>query len=323
MLRRSICTGGMRKMRPVVSVVITSDYASGKPAGWRDVRSTLAGLARQDFREPAEFLLLETPDVAAQMPADLLAILPSLRVVTVPAASANELKNAGARAAASDFVALLDADCRPVPGWLRSLVTALRDHPDVAVVSGRTAYGTQTLLDRVMALVTRSFLDEGRTAPTRHVTINNAGFRRSVLLAHPLPEVAGPHMSMLQSEAVARDGGRFLFEPGMYVTHTYEGWEMEKEIRTSMGYGVIRVRRLDPQMPYARLARLGYLSVALFIVLRTLHSCWNCLRRADAYQVAWYELPVAFGLAAAACAMEAPGMLRAVRDLPPEATEFR
>ena len=65
------------------------------------------------------------------------------------------------------------------------------------------------------------------------------------------------------------------------------------------------------------------MTLALFVVLRTLHSCRNCLRRAADYGVAWYELPIAFSLAAAACVMEVPGMLRAVRDLPHGPSEFR
>ncbi len=309
--------------KPVVTVVVTSDYASGKLAGWNDLRSNLAGLAAQDYKEPAEFLLVETAEIAPTIPPDVLQILPQLRVVVTQATSASELKNAGARAAAADLVAMIDADCTPVRGWLRHLVNALRENPDAVVVSGRTSYGSRTLLDRVMALVTRSFLDEGRPSATRHVTINNAGFRREAFLAHPLPEDTGAHMSMLQSEAISRDGGRFRFEPGMHVTHTYGGWAMEREIRRSMGYGVIKVRRLDNRMPHAWMARLGLVSVPLFIVLRALHSCWNCVRRAGDYGVAWYELPIAFLLAAAACSMEAPGMLRAVRDLPHGTSEFR
>ncbi len=309
--------------QPVVSVVISTDFDSGEAAGWNDLRATLVGLAQQDFHEPAEFLLVETPELTPHIPADLYTILPTLRVVSVSATTANQLKNAGALAASADLIAMIDGDCAPVAGWLRALVTTLRQYPDVAVVSGRTSYGTRTRFDRVMALVTRSFLDVGRRAPTRHVTLNNAGFRRAVLLAHPLPDEAGAHMSLLQSEAIARAGGRFLFDPDMHVTHAYDGWAMEKQIRRSMGYGVIRVRRLDPRVPYARLAQFGVLSVVLFVLLRTLHSCWNCVRRAGDYGVAWYELPLAFGLAGAACAMEAPGMLRAARDLPAPPTPFR
>lgn len=310
-------------MQPVVSVIVTSDYASGKAAGWDDLRSSLRGLAGQDFDEPTEFLLVETEELAPHIPADVLAILPTLHVVAVAATTTGQLKNAGARVAAADFVAMIDADCTPVTGWLRHLVQALREHPDIAAVSGRTSYGRRTVLDRVMALLTRSFLDQGRTAPTRHVTINNAGFRHTVLLAHPFSEDTCAHMSMLQSEPIARAGGRFLFEPGMHVMHAYAGWAMEKEIRRSMGYGVIRIRRLDDRMPHAWMARLGYLSIPLFVMGRMLHSCWNCLRRAADYGVPWYELPLAFGLAAVACGMEASGMLRAVRDQDPIPSEFR
>jgi cellulose synthase/poly-beta-1,6-N-acetylglucosamine synthase-like glycosyltransferase len=151
--------------QPVITVVVSTDYASGTAAGWNDLRSTLAGLARQDFQEPAEFLLVETTDLASQIPPDLCGILPSLRIVTAPAIYANELKNAGARASTADLVAMLDGDCTPARGWLRHLVTALREHPDVSVVSGRTTYGRRRLLDRAMALATRSHLDPGRTAP--------------------------------------------------------------------------------------------------------------------------------------------------------------
>lgn len=140
--------------RPAVSVVVTSDYASGKPAGWDDLRASLAALARQDFPEPAEFLLVETAALAPRIPADVLRTLPSLRIVSADARAASALKNAGARAACADIVALIDGDCRAARGWLRHLVSALRDHPEVGVVSGRTTYGDETRFARMMALIT-------------------------------------------------------------------------------------------------------------------------------------------------------------------------
>ena len=310
-------------MEPVVSVIVTCDYGSGKTEAWNDLRATLTALARQDFHEPAEFLLVESTDLAPRIPSDLKTILPSLRVVAAPAASASELKNAGVRAAAAELVAMIDGDCVPDPGWLRHLVNLLRLHPEVAAVSGRTHYGRRRFRDRIMALISRSFLDVGRTAPTRHLTPNNSGFRRSVLLSHPYPRAGGAHTSNLQSTAILRAGGRLLFDPGLSVEHDYGGWPMEREIRRSMGYGVIQARLLDRDVPYAKLAHLGYLSIPLFVLLRTLHSYWNCVRRARFYNVAWYELPAAFALATVACAMEVPGMICAVRGQPLEKTLFR
>lgn len=310
-------------MRPVVSVIVTSDYKSGSPESWSALGAALRGLARQDFREPAEFILVESADVAPEMPPAIKTILPTLRVIACPAAPAGGLKNAGVRAAAADLVALVDGDCVAEPGWLSAFVGLMRERPEIAVVSGRTHYGSRRFLDRAMALASRSYLDRGRTAPTRHVTINNAGFRRAALRAHPFTAEEGPHMSMLQADAMARAGHRFLFDPRLAVRHEYDGWPMEREIRRSMGYGVIKTRLLEPRLPYAWMARLGYPSIPLFLLFRMLHAGWNCALRRRAYNVAWYELPAALALVPAASLMEVPGMLRAVRGLPLDKTAFR
>jgi hypothetical protein len=310
-------------MQPVVSVIVTSDYASGKPETWNELRAALAGLARQDFQEPAEFLLIESADLAPEIPTDLKNILPALQVIVAPAESASKLKNEGVRVASADLVAMIDGDCVADSNWLSRFVALMRSRPEIAAVSGRTVYGGGRFFDRVMALISRSFLDTGRTAPTRHLTVNNAGFRRSVLLSHPFPEQLGPHMSVLQAEPILRAGGRLFFEPGLRVLHHYDGWSTETEIRRSMGYGVIRARHIDRRLPHAWMAQLGYFSIPLYVASRVLHTWWNCLRGARRYGVAWYQLPAAFGLAAAACAMEIPGMILAVRGEPLDKTEFR
>jgi hypothetical protein len=310
-------------MQPVVSVIVTCDYQSGTEGGWNDLRATLSGLAQQDFQEPAEFLLVESTKLAPEIPPDLNNILPALRIVVAPESAAGKLKDAGVRAASADLVALLDGDCVAAPGWLSRFVELMRRHPEVTAVSGKTVYGTNRLLDRAMALSSRSFLDKGRTAPTRHLTVNNFGVRRAVWLAHPFPANGGAHMSRLETEPILRDGGRFLFDPKLRVEHRYDGWSTEKAIRQSLGYGVIRARRIDPRLPYAWMARLGYFSIPLFVAARILHTWWNCLRGARRYGVAWYELPAVFFLAAAACAIEIPGMILAVRGKPLDKTEFR
>jgi hypothetical protein len=225
--------------------------------------------------------------------------------------------------AAADLIAFIDGDCAADPGWLSAFVELMRKHPEVAGVSGRTMYAPLSFLHRAMALVTRSYLDLNRLAPTRHLTVNNAGFRRAVLLTHPFAEDLGAHMSLIDAAPILQAGAKLYFDPRLRVEHAYQGWSTEKEIRRSMGYGVIRTRRLDRRLPYARMARLGYLSVPLFVAARTLHSWVNCAKRARPYGVSWYELPATLGLAAAACVLEVPGMIRAVRDVPLDKTSYR
>ena len=309
--------------KPVISVVLTCDYGVGTPAAWDVLKSVLRALSRQDFSEPVEYLLVESEVLAPEALLDLKTILPDLRLITCDAMTSPVMKNAGVRAASADLIAMFDGDSIPHPGWLRHFVDFMRLHPQATAVSGRTRYGTVKFIDRAMALVTRSYLDEGKIAETRHLTDNNVGLRRAAFLTHPFAETVGPHMSLLRSEPLTRGGAKLFFHPELCVQHDYNGWTDEKEIRRSLGYGVIRTRRLNPELPYASIARLGWFSVPLFITARILHSWLNCVRCAKWYGVARYELPLVFALAAAACMMEAPGMFRAVRGQPLGRTAFR
>ncbi len=48
--------------RPFATIVTTSDYKADGDETWEELRLTLEGLARQDWREPVEFLLVEAAD---------------------------------------------------------------------------------------------------------------------------------------------------------------------------------------------------------------------------------------------------------------------
>jgi hypothetical protein len=190
----------------------------------------------------------------------------------------------------------------------------MRTHSDAAVISGRTVHAGNGLNHRAMGAVNRSYVDVGRAGPTRRISNNNALYRRSAFMAHPLPTNVGPFGSHLQAEAILRSGGRLFFEPSARVLHAYEGWATERDFRRGNGYGVIRTRRVDPRMPYAWLTRLGVFSVPVFVAGHIVTAWWYCLRRGRDHGVAWYELPAAFAFAAIACTMETPGMLSALRN---------
>ena len=122
---------------------------------------------------------------------------------------------------------------------------------------------------------------ERRALRTEHISNNNAGFRREVLRKHSLPSEAGPFSSKLHADAIQRDGWHLLFDPRARATHAFDGWEMERDIRRNMGYGFIKVRQLNPRLPYGRLAQLGYASIPLYFVARIIES-W--LRAAQFYR---------------------------------------
>jgi len=276
-----------------VSVVVVSDYGGRTAEDWNYLRDTLSALGRQSFDEGVEVLLVDSAPAGQQMPADLATLVPSLRVIGGSPGTSRELLNTAFRAATGDLVALLDGDCAPAPGWLRAAVDAMRVHPEAAAVSGRTAYPDRGFSFRVLAALSRSFLDPGGPGPTRFISTNNAIFRRDVLLAHPLPAFPRPLAARLQTESIRLAGGRLYFEPRMRVTHRFEGWPMERRIRRHVGYRAIRLRQLDPRVPHAWMVRLGIASIPLVLAARTVDSWWDCARAGRHYGLRWFELPAA------------------------------
>lgn len=290
------------------SVIIVSDYGSGEAKGWDDLRLTLHALARQDYGGSVEYLLVEASSLADKVPADLQVILPSLRVVFVDEKSSYALKNAGARLASGGILGVLDGDCAPHPGWLRHLVDTFQRFPDTAVVSGRTVYDSPDSKERILGLLSRGYLDVGQAGTTDGVANNNAGFNREALLAHPFQDDIGPFGGKLQSESMRRAGLQLRFEPAMLAVHAYEGWDMERDIRRNSGYASIMVRKIDPEIDYAWLCRLGAISIPVFFGGRLLKSWMTLLRLWRHYDVPVARIPYGLGLAAYLHWLEIAGM---------------
>lgn len=308
---------------PVVSVIIVSDYGSGTARSWSTERACIAALAAQDLDEPAEFILCEDERYRGEVPSDLTESLAGSRVLFASDATSYSLKNAGVREASAPIIALLDADCRPDADWLRLLVQSFRSNPDISVVSGRTFYEGAGVWERVLCLLTRSYLDPGRMGESAFASNNAGGFRKDVYLKHPLPENLGAFAARMQSESIRRSGGILWFEPRMRVVHEFEGWPMEADIRRNIGYGTVVTRLVDERMPYASLVRAGVASIPLIVAGKLLNTWRDCARCARAYGVRWHELPLALAAAVAVQIMEVPGMIAAYRGRSIGASAYR
>ena len=293
---------------PAVSVILVSDHSAGQPKGWADIRTALTALSRQDFDETAEFLYFESECYRDQIPLDLNSVLPSLQTHVVAEYSSYALKNAAVQAASAEIVAILDADCTPDPSWLARLTKALRAHPDAAAVSGKTVYPQQTFSVRVCALLARAYLDPGHAGPTHFIAINNCAFRRAAYCSHLLPTTMGTFTSRIQSEALLRDGWELWFDPLIQATHDFEGWAMEADLRRNAGHGTIITRLRDPTIPWAKLARLGRLSIPVILAGKIFDSWRDCVRCGSFYGVRRFQLPAAMLLSVGIHLLEYPGM---------------
>lgn len=308
---------------PVVSVIVVSDYAGGTAGSLDDYRHCLAAVAAQDFAEPAEVLLSEWAGFRDSIPSDLTTILPGLRVVFSDERSAFGLKNEGVRRARAPLVVILDADCDPAPGWLRSAVEAMRANPGIAAVSGRTLSRLVSGRGRFASLADRVVGDEGSAGPTAHVALNNIAFRRDFFLDHPLSSDAGSCGFGFHSQALIRAGHKLWFDPGMEVAHDPMSFAAVRDARRLMGLSVILSRKLDPQHAHAWLVRLGYASIPIFVVAKTLLAAKRIIVRGPAHGLRWYHVPGSVAAAFVRHALEVPGMIMAFRGQSVRTTQFR
>lgn len=307
--------------KPAVSIVTVSDYKAGEDQAWDALRQTLEGLAKQDFDGPVEYLLVEAEGSNLEVPPDLTRILSALKVIRAEGTTSYDLKNAGSRAASSDFVVMLDADCAPHPKWLSSVMEHRRRHPEAAAISGRTMYKTEGLLPRVFALLDRGYVDTGRAGPNRAISNNNGAFSREILMNYPLKNDVGPFGSKPQSDQILADGGELRFEPGMVVYHGYGGWEMAKEVRMLTGYAMARYRQINPDASRAWMYRIGPIGIPLIIGAAIVKSWFQCLKLHSHYGIKWYQLPVAWYVAVRVHLLEIPGLRSGMQGEPLDLTE--
>jgi hypothetical protein len=306
-----------------LSVIVVSDYAAGEEKSWGDLRRALRAWANQTGRPAEEFILVESSRFEGQFPGDVAAMVPNMTILFSDAESSYELKNRAVETAKSDWVAVVDADCIPQQSWLQMLRSDIAEHPDVAAVSAKTMYPGRSRMERVLGLLSRSYLDPGRRGPTRFISGNAAAFRREVYRRHPLPVGLGAFASRIQSEAFLRSHAKLMFDPGLVVVHDFEGWSMERDIRRNHGYSTVITRLRDERLPFARLVRVGAIAIPVIVAGKTFDSVRDCLRCFRQYNVKPHELPLALVLTIITHVLEIPGMLAAYRGQTMGATAYR
>jgi hypothetical protein len=305
------------------SLVIVSDYAAGRSKGWQDLRKMMSAVAAQDEGEAVEFIYVEHPDVARDFPEDLKAVLPRFRMVPDPSPSSYGLRNAGVRAATTPWVAMLDADCLPGPGWLPRVAQSIRANPSAAAISGRTLYPGAGVMERILALLSRSYLDRGKSAPTEFISAHHCVFQREAYLQCPLPEGTGVYSARIQSEKMLRRGHVLWFDPSLECIHDFEGWAMERDIRRNTGHGTVLIRQYDPSLPYAWLVRWGAAAIPAFVAGKIWLNWKDCFRCAPHYKVSWLQLPLALAISVWVHLLEIEGMWKAFRGSPLGETAYR
>lgn len=270
----------------------------------------MKALLQQRLDQPFEVVIVDI-EARAQELGERFQELPHVRVVASDSDSSYHMKNVGVAAARGGIVAMLDADCSPAPGWLAALVSALKSDRELVAVSGRTRYSGATALERAFGVLSRGYIDTGRSGDTHHISNNNAAFIREAFMAAPLPLGLGPFAAGRHAAAM-RKLGRLWFEPAAVTFHAFEGIAMERDIRVNGGHMAITARRRDPTHKNAWLGRIGYAAIPLLAAGSALRGFGRIARLHREYELSHGDIVLAATLAVGMTPYEVEGMIKAI-----------
>lgn len=181
----------------------------------------LAALARQDVAAPTEVIVVDDGSQQPGRISELVASLPSARLIRGPGNGPAAARNLGAQAARGNAICFTDDDCEPEPGWAAALVRRLDG--DAAAVGGVTVPAPDAGVlarasERVSAYVTEfSF----RAAGPPFAPSNNLACGAEIIAELPFDErysEAGGEDRDWCARLAAR-GHRLVREPKALVAH--------------------------------------------------------------------------------------------------------
>jgi hypothetical protein len=249
-------------MTPLVSIIV--EAYNDAENGLAPPSDTIEALLRQDFPlDQAELILAGSPAQVRvwETMHDLFTSFGAVRLVTVDPVESHywQLKNMGAAAAASEFLAFIDCDALPGPHWLRSLTEALENGADVSVGPSQyrtTHLGPDSAAMLAAALPTWAFaLSAGsRSGEPRAAALlaHNLGIRRQVLLRNPFRTTPHSFASSLLFFELSRSGARFSYQPEQRVAHGVNLWWWLTRCHFRRGWETYEGRASDPAWPRIR-----------------------------------------------------------------------
>lgn len=309
---------------PLVSVVVETitaraDVTTG--ALPEDLERTLRSLEGQSWpRRSIEPILVVDEDVTDSDRDEIARRWPGARLVSSPASNYFDAKNAGARAATGEFIALLDGDCAPASDWLERLMA--RMEPGVAAVAGRTRYTGETLAERIFSIPDFAYVIDRGDGCASGFNINNVVFRREVLLANPFDaRIARNGGCYFLFHRLRAQNARILYAPDAAVAHGNDiaGLRFARK-HFDRGYDSVTVYRLDetPVLRGTRLfRRLGPIALVGFSARQTMIDWGRLLRHRRQIGIHLWSLPLYCAVSAMLRSIELCGALSAsVRRAP-------
>lgn len=276
-------------MKPLpVSLVLVSDYEPGQKS-WADERTVLKAYLSDPNGVPDEIIVMESRSVVASaddIPHDIAALFPRVSVWIEDATASAELKDAALQHCTHELVAVAEADCLPLPGWLAALVEEIDADDGYSAVSGRTVYAGDTSLMRVLSLLDRGFMDVLQNDQFTHVSNNGALYRKELLERHPYPTGdTNPFVSAeIRLMKMVQAGARFGVRASSVMHHAYGGLGFIFDLRRNKGYQAAAISAIEQ--------RHSGLHVVMSALLRRIADDWTTVRGASRHYIRWRDWPL-------------------------------
>jgi GT2 family glycosyltransferase len=127
--RADMPTGNAMDSPPRLSVVIPHLNEPG------DLRRCLLSLVEQR-RDGIDFEIIVVDNGSAQLPTQACAGLPNVHLHREATPGPGPARNFGASVSRSELIAFIDADCVACPGWARSIIEHMEQHPATGFLGG-------------------------------------------------------------------------------------------------------------------------------------------------------------------------------------------
>lgn len=310
---------------PLVSVVVEGYNELALATSVTDV---LDDLANQDYPlERIELILVGAEDAQVRRWERLEMAGRFRRVLTVDAAGGlyYVLKNSGAQSASGEIVAFIDSDVYPDPGWVSSIVQAMREGADVtAGISSMCYIGSGRVPQAVLeAAASISFghvaghKRERNGKEARGMVAHNLAFRADVFERHRFDTELGRNCGVATLYETVRENGLSVqIVPGQRVAHSFTlGWFLYP-FHVRVGWEEHTLRRRDPRTPNRWMMLAGPVEPVLTTVLYVGLDLRRWLRFSRYLGVRaprrWARLPLVLALSVAARMAGMAGMYAAM-----------
>lgn len=229
--------------RKRLTVIVVSD-TEGARKTWEDEIAAIKALAAQDFDEPFALMIVEPVSQKGEpVPAAVRQPIEDFTIHYAPTEKSAGLKDAGIARCETEWLVVLDADCAPHPNWLRLMMAAADAHPEYAAYSGRTFYGDETSLLRVLNILDRSGEDFGKDGPSLVVQNNAALFKTEIIKQFPYRDMPSPFCSPgPRGWAMMNKGHKFYYVHEALVRHELDD-KFIGDFRKHMGFMKIFTRQ--------------------------------------------------------------------------------